>query len=192
MLSAEVITAIQKGDQKASRLLFDLYFARFAAIAARYSKNAAQSDELLNHAFSVCCANVPHLRLNEDSDPEISIENLFITECIAFIKNIRSEYYVSSTVHPTSGNSTRNYNLFENNEVIDFNNLDTDVLIQGLQKMVPAQRLVYNLHVIDGFSLSEVAAKLETSEETIKSNLEKARFNFQKNIEKNLKSNTVL
>jgi RNA polymerase sigma-70 factor (ECF subfamily) len=52
---------------------------------------------------------------------------------------------------------------------------------------VPSQRLIFNLHVIDGFSIQESAFILETSEETIKSNLEKARFNLQKNIERKLK-----
>lgn len=54
--------------------------------------------------------------------------------------------------------------------------------------MVPSQRLIFNLHVIDGFGLSEASALLESSEETVKSNLEKARFNFQKNIEKSFKN----
>lgn len=191
-MSPDLISAIQKNDKEAKRRLFDLYFSRFAAIAARYAKNAAQADELVDLAFKNCYAKIQHHRFEPSLDADIYLENEFITECIAFVKNIRSEYYVSSTVHPTDTTNSKNYNLFENNEVIDFNNVDILTLITALQKMVPAQRLVFNLHVIDGFSLLEVAAKLETSEETVKSNLEKARFNFQKNIEKDLKSNSVI
>jgi predicted DNA-binding protein YlxM (UPF0122 family) len=46
---------------------------------------------------------------------------------------------------------------------------------------------VFNLHVIDNYTLASISELLETSEQTIKSNLEKARFNLQKAIEKNLK-----
>ena len=191
-MTLDLITALQKNDKDAKRMLFDLYFSRFAAIAARYAKSHIQAEELLGQAFEKCYYALQLQRFDAGIDPDVSIENSFISECIVFVKNIRSEYYVSSTVHPTSNNSTKNYNLFENNEVIDFNNVEIENLIKALQKMVPAQRLVFNLHVIDGFSLAEVAAKLETSEETVKSNLEKARFNFQKNIEKDLKSNTVI
>jgi len=191
-MSPDLISAIQKNDKEAKRRLFDLYFSRFAAIAARYAKNAAQADELVDLAFKNCYAKIQHHRFDPSSDADIYLENEFISECIAFVKNIRSEYYVSSTVHPNANANSKNYNLFDNNELIDFNNVDTLCLITALQKMVPAQRLVFNLHVIDGFSLLEVAAKLETSEETVKSNLEKARFNFQKNIEKDLKSNSVI
>jgi DNA-directed RNA polymerase specialized sigma24 family protein len=52
---------------------------------------------------------------------------------------------------------------------------------------VPSQRLVFNLQVIDSYSLSEASELLDTSENSIKSNLEKARFNLQKLVEKTLK-----
>jgi RNA polymerase sigma-70 factor (ECF subfamily) len=191
-MSPELIISIQKSDKEAKRWFFDLYFSRFAAIAARYTKNTVQADELVDLAFKNSFTKIQHHRFDPSSDPDIYLENEFISECIAFVKNIRSEYYVSSTVHPTANTNLKNYNLFENNELIDFNNVDTLTFITALQKMVPAQRLAFNLHVVDGFSLSEVAAKLETSEETVKSNLEKARFNFQKNIEKDLKSSLVI
>jgi RNA polymerase sigma-70 factor (ECF subfamily) len=191
-MSPEQITSIQKNDKEAKRWFFDLYFSRFAAIAARYTKSRVQADELVDLAFKNSYTKIQHHRFDPSSDPDIYLENEFISECIAFVKNIRSEYYVSSTVNPTANTNSKNYNLFENNELIDFNNVDTLSLITALQKMVPAQRLAFNLHVVDGFSLSEVAAKLETSEETVKSNLEKARFNFQKNIEKDLKSSLVI
>jgi DNA-directed RNA polymerase specialized sigma24 family protein len=41
--------------------------------------------------------------------------------------------------------------------------------------------------VIDGFTMTEISDLLETSEQSIKANLEKARFNMQKCIEKQLK-----
>lgn len=191
-MTFDLIAAIQKNDKDAKRRLFDLYYSRFAAIAARYAKSMSQANELLDQAFGNCYTKIKNHRFEQSSEPDSFIENEFINESIAYIKSIRSEYYVSSTVHPGANSSTKNYNLFENQEVIDFNNVEIDVLIQALQKIVPAQRLVFNLHVIDGFSLAEVASKLETSEETVKSNLEKARFNFQKNIEKQFKSQSVL
>ena len=81
----------------------------------------------------------------------------------------------------------RNYNLFENTEIIDYNTVDTPVLVKSLQELVPSQRLVFNLYVIDGYDLPIISEMLEASEQTVKSNLEKARFNLQKNIEKNHK-----
>ena len=187
MSSQELIIAIQKNDKAARRTAFDLYYGRLAAIANRYSKNAEQAEDMLNKSFSVCLNKLQELRTSQVADLDVFFEREFIEACIEFVKSIRSEYYVSSTVHATDATTSNNYNLFENNELIDFNHLDTDVLVKSLQQMVPSQRLVFNLHVIDGYSLLDAAALLESSEATAKSNLEKARFNFQKNIEKSLK-----
>lgn len=60
-------------------------------------------------------------------------------------------------------------------------------LLTSIQQLVPSQRVVFNLVVIDGFTIPEISELLETSEQAIKANLEKSRFNLQKSIEKNVK-----
>ena len=188
MSNAALINDLQKNDKAAIRSLFESWYGRLAAIIARYAKNQQQADDMLMAAFHNV---VNKIKLHRDPSvilPDNFIEREFIAECIAFIKNIRSEYYVSSTVYATTPGPAKNYDLFEDNEVISFKNLDKELLLRSLQQMVPSQRLVYNLHVIEGYSVSETATLLESSQETVKSNLEKSRFNFQKNIEKSLKT----
>lgn len=187
MSSPELITAIQRNDKSAKKAAFDAYYGKLAAIANRYCKSAAQAEEIMIQGFSACLQKLEQQKTAQPIDLDVFFEKEFILQCIAFVKSVRSEYYVSSTVHATDAATSKNYNLFENNELIDFNHLETEVLVNGLQQLVPSQRLVFNLHVIDGYSLPEAAAMLESSEATVKSNLEKARFNFQKNLEKNLK-----
>ncbi|WP_317898770.1 RNA polymerase sigma factor [Aurantibacillus circumpalustris] len=187
MSSPDLISAIQKNDITAKKEVFHLYYGKLAAIANRYCKNQQQAEEVLNLGFNSCFEKLQNMRNSKVPTLDTFFEKEFILECVAYVKSIRSEYYVSSTVYATDNATSKNYNLFENNEVIDFNHLDTETLVRSLQQMVPSQRLIFNLHVIEGHSLSEAAAILESSEETVKSNLEKARFNFQKNIEKSLK-----
>lgn len=188
MSAAELIIAIQRNEKVAKKAAFDMYYSKLAAIASRYAKNAAQAEEMFHTAFHACITKLQNLRTSQIADLDGFFEKEFILACVKFIKNIRSEYYVSSTVHAAdSMSSSKNYNLFENNETPDFNNLDTEVVVNSLQRMVPSQRLIYNLHVVDGYTLPEASSLLESSEPAVKSNLEKARFNFQKNIEKNLK-----
>jgi RNA polymerase sigma-70 factor, ECF subfamily len=187
MSSPDLISAIQKNDKAAKKEVFDAYYGKLAAITQRYCKNEEQASEVLTKGFNSCFEKIQNMRNSKVPALDTFFEKQFILECIAYVKSIRSEYYVSSTVYAKDDSTSKNYNLFENNEVIDFTHLDTEVFIKGLQQMVPSQRLIFNLHVIDGYSLTESANMLESSEETVKSNLEKARFNFQKNIEKSLK-----
>jgi RNA polymerase sigma-70 factor (ECF subfamily) len=185
MSSPELISALQKHDKAAKRMAFEQYYSKLAGIASRYAKNQEQADEMLNVAFNACFNKVQ--RSLQIDDMETFLEKEFIQECVNFIRSIRAEYYVSSTVYATGAVTSKNYNLFENNEIIDFNHLETEAFVTGLQQLVPSQRLIFNLHVVDGYSLADAATLLESSEATVKSNLEKARYNFQKNIEKNLK-----
>jgi RNA polymerase sigma-70 factor (ECF subfamily) len=187
MSSAELIQLLQSNDKSASKAAFDKYYSRLASIASRYSKNQSQAEDLLNQAFHACLNKLRGLK-QAPLDLDEYIEKEFITEAITFIKAIRSEYYVSSTIYAPGESSKKNYDLFDTAEIIDYRQIDNEILVKSIQQLVPSQRLIFNLHVVDGFSLPEAAAILEASEGTVKSNLEKARFNLQKNIEKTLKS----
>jgi RNA polymerase sigma-70 factor (ECF subfamily) len=156
------------------------------AIVLRYSKGQKQADEIFNQAFQNSIQKLIQIKHNADTDVADILEREMIRESIAFIKNIRSEYYVASTVYAGSGEA-KAYDLFNAKEIIDYSSIDSEVLIKSLHLLVPSQRLVFNLHVIDGYNLEETAQMLEASDQTVKSNLEKARFNLQKNIEKCLK-----
>ena len=187
MSEKELIDLIQQHDPAAKKLVFESFYSRLAAISARYCKNQTQAEEFLNAGFHNCFTKLSSARDLHHETFSAALTREFIKEAIAFIKNIRSEYYVSSTVYATEP-QTKNYDLFHDNEKIDFRSVDDAVLLKAVQQLVPAQRLVFNLHVIEGYNLEEVAELLEASAPTVKSNLEKARFNVQKNIEKSLKS----
>jgi RNA polymerase sigma-70 factor (ECF subfamily) len=57
-------------------------------------------------------------------------------------------------------------------------------LMAMVQRLSPAYRAVFNLHVIDGYTHEEIGKKLGISEGTSKSNLLKARNNLRKMLER--------
>ena len=165
--------------------IFESQGGKLSGLAQRYAKNNEQALDMFVHCFDEAIGKMQQKQITAE-DFEKIFEKEFIIACVTYVKNIRSEYYVSSTVFARE-EENKNYNLFESNEWIDYNHTDVAVLIKSLQQLVPSQRMVFNLHVVDGFSLAEATELLESGEETVKSNLEKARYNLQKNIEKNLK-----
>ncbi len=183
MYTKEIIVSITKNDKTAIKEVFEKYYGKMASIALRYCKSQAQANEAINFGFNAFIQKLQQNRNAHTVDIDTTFEPEFIRSCTAFIKGISSEYYVASTVY-ASGSANKNYDLFESNEFIDFNAIDNDVLIKSLQQLVPSQRLVINLHVIDGYSLEETANIIEASLQTVKSSLEKARYNLQKNVEK--------
>lgn len=64
-------------------------------------------------------------------------------------------------------------------------------LISLVKKLSPAYRVVFNLHVIDGYSHQEIAEMLGISVGTSKSNLAKARAFLQKHLVTDTKGNVL-
>jgi RNA polymerase sigma-70 factor (ECF subfamily) len=182
----DILQLLHKKDSKALKMLFDRFYPSLTGIALRYAKNTEQSSLLLHKGLLHCYLACQQNKQLKTHDLQAFVQTEFIVSCIRTIKDIRNEYYVSSTVYATE-NQPGVYNLFDSQEWTDLNQVSTEVLLLSLQQLVPSQRLVFNLHVIDGKSLNDAANYLESSIETVKSNLEKARYHLQKNIEKNLK-----
>ncbi len=187
MQDSELIAACLKNDKSAKKELFDAYYGKLAYIALRYCKNQQQADNLFSAAFADVLSNLNQYKNNHNQLSAFDFcKNVFIKSLIKQIKAIRNEYYVASTVKAVE-KLDNTYDLFLDGVYIDLKSTNKDVILKSLQDLVPSQRLVFNLNVIDGFNLTDVSLILETNEQTIKVNLEKARFNLQKGIEKNLK-----
>lgn len=187
MSESELISACIKHDKAAQKQLFEQNYGFLAAISLRYSKNKSQADEILNKGLGHAISNLSNYNAQPGKTLQDWLRSEFIAFAVSHIKNIRSEYFVASTIRVTENKDTT-YDLFLDSDVIDYTHVEFDTLVKSLQQLVPAQRLVFNLHVVDGMSFGEISNLLETSEQTIKSNLEKGRFNLQKNIEKNIKA----
>lgn len=187
MSESELISACIKHDKVAQKQLFEQNYGVLAAISLRYSKSKAQADDILNKGAGHLFSHLYTYNAQPGKTLQDWLKNEFIAFAVRYIKNVRSEYYVASTIRVTDAKDT-SYDLFLDSEVIDYTHVDFDTLVKSLQQLVPAQRLVFNLHVVDGMSFGEISGLLETSEQTIKSNLEKGRYNLQKNIEKNIKA----
>ncbi len=186
MSESELISACLKNDQTAKKQFFELFYSKLAYISLRYSKSKSQSSQIILNGFGHVFNHLNAYKSQKKYTLEEFVKTEFIFFTVKHIKSIRNEYYVASTVRAVENKETT-YDLFLDNQLIDLKNISEDVVLKSIQQLVPSQRLVFNLHVIDNYTLESMSELLETSVQTIKSNLEKARFNLQKSIEKNLK-----
>ena len=179
----EFIKLIIKNDELTIKKFFELSYPKMMSIALRYCKNRTQANEALNFSFYQIVKKIQHEKIQDLITPQNQInETEFILYCVKFVKNFVSEYYVASTVKATN-QSIKNYDLFESTDFISYNSIDVDVLIISIQQLVPSQRLILNLHVLDDYSIEEISEILDLSLQAVKSGLEKARYYLQKNIE---------
>ncbi len=186
MFDADLILACIKNDKVAKEQFYKTFYGKLSAITLRYSKNKEQSNEITKKGFAHLFSILSKYKIGSTQTLENWIREQFILFTVDYLRNIRSEYYVASTVR-VSDVSDKSFDLFLDNELTDFLSVGFDVLVRSLQQLVPSQRLVFNLHIVEGYDLNKIAEVLEASEQTVKSNLEKARYNLQKNIDKTSK-----
>ena len=186
MFQADLIASCIKNNKVAKKQFFDTYFGKISHLALRYSKNSSQSEHIAMQGFAHVFSKLNQFKSQSSLTINEFIKHEFISFAVNYIKEIRSEYYVASTVKAID-DPDKTYDLFLDSKFIDVKNVNKDVLIKSLQSLVPSQRMTFNLVVIDNYSLLQTSEFLDTNEQSIKSTLEKARFNLQKNIETNLK-----
>jgi len=186
MPDLELISACLKNDGNARKVFYEKFFSLLSGIAIRYAKSKAQAHEIVQNGYAHLFNEISKYKAGSKQSVEDWVKEEFIKFAVDFIRNIRSEYYVASTVRATDS-TTKTYDLFVDNVLTDFKNVDFDILILSLQQLVPSQRLIFNLNVVEEYDLRKSADLLEASEQTAKANLEKARYNLQKNIDKNSK-----
>lgn len=177
MSVAEWVQLSKQDEKQAIRLAFETYYRPLSSLSLRLGKNAAQSEEMLYFSFYSC---ISKLRFQLKS---LNLDELFKTEfirgCVSYVKSFGKEYFVSSTVDALRDRETETPSALAKH-LTDFSKLKPELFLEALRTLVPAQRLVFNLVLVDGYSIAQAAELLECSPEAVKFNLEKAQLNFNK------------
>lgn len=150
-------------NRKDQKMLYKAFYGFAMKICIRYASNRYEAVEIMNQGFLKVFAklkkhNIDHLFISW-------VGLIMVTACI--------NYYSSSLKS----------SLYEDQEVTeDISNIDLpeqklnyDDLLRVIQQLPTADRIVFNLFAIEGFSHDEIAAYLSISTSTSKSTLYNAR-----------------
>jgi len=75
-------------------------------------------------------------------------------------------------------------NIEESTDDSDLDLPDAETIIAALQTLSPVYRLVFNLYVMEGYSHDEIAAQLDVSVSTSRSNLARAKQKLKETVQK--------
>ena len=167
-----LLLGCKKNDRESQRLLYQHYYGYAMSICVRYCRSYEESKEIVNDGFMKVFKKLD--QHETESSFKAWLRRIMINSAIDhYRKELKHSHQVS---------------LGEMQAGIVFNNVLDDLsyaeLIGMVQKLSPAYRAVFNLHVIDGFTHEEISSILGISEGTSKSNLMKARENLKKMLEK--------
>ncbi len=162
--------AAAAGDAGAQRQLYESLYAYGMSIALHYAGQREEAQEITQDAFVKLFG-----RLTKEV-PAGSIKAYFsrivINAAIDLLRKRKQQPFTEAITdgYEARAGSSRNTggDLIQQQEIYRL-----------LQMLPPAYRMVFNLHVLEGYSHPEIAQKLGISVGASKSNLSKARKNLQ-------------
>jgi len=155
-----------KNDRKSQRDLYQHFYAYSLSICLRYSDSRDEAVEVLNEAFMKIFKNLKKFDLSKPFTPWL--RKIMINSCINNFRRKRIDLMndlYEEQVH-SSGEDILSHISY--NEILEL-----------IRKLSPGYRTVFNLYVIEGYKHEEIAAMLNISVGTSKSNLAKAKKNMR-------------
>ena len=139
-----------------------MYAGKLFALCLKYAQNYEDAEDILQDSFILAFKKI------EQYKSEGSFEGWIrrITINVALQK-----YRDRKKLQIVRNDAIESEVLIE----LEDEEMDSDFLLELIQQLPNQYRLVFNLYVLDHFSHKEIAAMLEISEGTSKSNLSRAR-----------------
>ncbi|MEO0734934.1 MAG: RNA polymerase sigma factor, partial [Bacteroidota bacterium] len=158
--------ACARGRADAQRRTYELLYPYAMSIALHYAGYREEAEEITQDAF------VRFFRQLLRKAPEGTIRAYFgrivVNGAIDLLRKRKRRPYTEeiTAAHDPALGCDRNTGT---------DRLEEEEIYRLLQLLPPSYRLVFNLHVLEGYTHPEIAARLSISEGTSKSQLFKAR-----------------
>ncbi len=146
-------------------------------VCLRYSKNLEEAEEILQDGFIRVFKFIS--KFKHEGSLEGWVRKIMVN---CALQKLRSQV----NLRPLAPLNAESHNGFYAANIIE--NISAKEMLQMVQALSPAYRMVFNLFYFEGYKHREIAALLGIEEGTSKSNLAQAKRILQNGIEKNLSS----
>lgn len=160
-----VITACKEKDPASQKTLFYHVYDFGFNVARRYAKSKEEAEEIANDGFYKMLSKIE--QYNDDIPFLLWLRRIMINTGIDYYRNTQKRSNQAEVLPPKP---VRNQGSEK---------LDKEYLLGFLDRLSPQYKMVFVLHVMEGYSHDEIAVKLKIGKGTSKSNLSKARKNLK-------------
>ena len=174
----EYIALCKKGERRAQNWIFQRFFGKMTSVCRRYISDNDEAQDVVQTGFIKVFKNIE--KYHGDGSFEGWVRRIMSNTAIDHIRQNKKIFVsVDATEYDwlaEQENEEAKWNVTLQNE--------TERVMEEIQNLSPAYRLVFNMYVIEDYSHNEIADILGISVGTSKSNLSKAKRNLLKNLVK--------
>jgi len=166
-----LIKRCSRGDRKAQEHLYYSYYGYCISIALRFSGTREMAEEIVNDSFLKIFTKIESH--NTDKSFKAWIRKIVVNTALDYNRKDLRNFYTVELIEEKHDSVVENIEFPHAEEIINL-----------LQKLSPMYRLVFNLHVMEGYSHEEIAQMLDISVNTSRSNLSRAKERVVELVEK--------
>lgn len=171
LAESDLIKGCIKGDPQMQRLLYDRFASMMYAVCLRYSGSVEDANDVMQEGFIRVYKSLINFR--GEGSFEGWVRRIFINTSIEHYRKKVKLYNVTEVPENTIQDGDLN--------VLDV--LDAKDIINIINELPPGYKVVFNMHVIEGYSHKEIAGILGITEGTSKSQLARAKGVLKKILE---------
>jgi RNA polymerase sigma factor (sigma-70 family) len=165
----ELVDGACKGDRACQRALYEQYNKRMMAVCLRYSKSQQEAEDVLQEGFVKVFQHIQHFRKQAQLDTWIT--RIMVNTALNMH---RKKLYLFPMV------DVEEAMLREPTEDLDA--LAFEQLLTLIQSLPHGCQLIFNMYAIEGYTHQEIAALLNISEGTSKSQYARAKELLRKQL----------
>lgn len=166
-----LIRACVAGNRSCENKLYTKYAGKMMAVCLRYASCKEEAEDILQEGFIKVFTHIREFK--KEGSFEGWVRKIMINTALEQYRR-RSHLYPLVSLDEVTETSICKEEILSR--------ITLKELIEMIQRLPPASRIVFNLYVFEGFKHREIAKRLGISEGTSKSNLSDARAMLQKKI----------
>ncbi len=176
-----IIKGCLAGERSSQAKLYYLFADKMMGVCMWYARNREEAEEVLQDGFMRVFTYLD--KYSGEGPFEGWVRKIMVNAALFKYRNKSAKMYVITEY---------NADVHDSSEEARFvSNYDERELMKLVQQLPPAYRMVFNLHVFEGYNHREIAESLGISKGTSKSNLADARRILQASLTTKKKVATI-
>ncbi|HVX52252.1 MAG TPA: sigma-70 family RNA polymerase sigma factor [Chitinophagaceae bacterium] len=171
-----IIKGCAENDARCQKIIYDRYLGFALKTAFRYVHSYDNAAHAANDAFVKMFRAFKNYEVRDRNN----VEAMLLGWMKRIVINTSIDFMLRESLVPEHTQLPEEAWTKKDTGTTGENNIAYKELIGLIRKLSPAYRVVFNLHVIDGYTHPEIAKMLGISVGTSKSNLAKAKSFLQK------------
>lgn len=168
---SDIIEGCILGNPRMQKMLYDKYSPKMYSVCLRYAANEEDAKDILQDGFIKVFTNIS--KFKSLGSFEGWIRRIIVNTAIEQFRKKNKLYSLSDATTEDK---------IESDDAPIFNQLETKELLNLIKSLPSGYRSVFNLYAIEGYTHKEIAALMDISEGTSKSQYSRAKALLQDKI----------